>query len=129
MLQAVDEYSGVIEPEEMDQFMVETKGGFGGLGIVIGIKNNQLTVISPIDNTPAYSAGVKANDIIKRIDSLDAEGLSLHQAKNFYVVKRGTISISIQRGNEEKLRKFEIIRDIIKIESIESKELSTKLDI
>ena len=127
MLQAVDEYSGVIEPEEMDQFMVETKGSFGGLGIVIGIKNNQLTVISPIDNTPAYSAGVKANDIIKRIDSLDAEGLSLHQAIKLLRGEKGTpISISIQRGNEEKLRKFEIIRDIIKIESIESKELSTK---
>ncbi len=127
MLQAVDEYSGVIEPEEMDQFMVETKGSFGGLGIVIGIKNNQLTVISPIDDTPAYSAGVKANDIIKRIDSLDAEGLSLHQAIKLLRGEKGTpISISIQRGNEEKLRKFEIIRDIIKIESIESKELSTK---
>ena len=127
MLQAVDEYSGVIEPEEMDQFMVETKGSFGGLGIVIGIKNNQLTVISPIDNTPAYSAGVKANDVIKRIDSLDAEGLSLHQAIKLLRGEKGTpISISIQRGNEETLRKFEIIRDIIKIESIESKKLSTK---
>jgi len=127
MLQAVDEYSGVIEPEEMDQFMVETKGSFGGLGIVIGIKNNQLTVISPIDNTPAYSAGVKANDIIKRIDSLDAEGLSLHQAIKLLRGEKGTpISISIQRGNEETLRKFEIIRDIIKIESIESKKLSAK---
>jgi len=124
LLQEVDEYSSVIEPDEMDEFMVETKGTFGGLGIVIGVKNNELTVISPIEDTPAQKVGIKANDIIKRIDSLDTTGLSLTQAIKILRGEKGTsVTLYIQRENEDELIKFKIVRDIIKVNSVTSKKL------
>ena len=124
ILQQVDEYSSVIEPEEMEQFLVETKGTFGGLGIVIGIKNNELTVISPIDNTPAFRAGIKANDVIRRIDSIDATGLSLTQAIKILRGEKGTnVILYVDRKNEDELIRFNIVRDIIKVESVTSKKI------
>jgi C-terminal processing protease CtpA/Prc len=71
MLQEVDEYSSIIHPDFYDDFLIESKGSFGGLGIVIGMRDERLTIISPIEGTPAFKAGVKANDKISRIENFE----------------------------------------------------------
>ena len=123
ILAEVDEYSSLILPDEMEEFLVETKGTFGGLGIVIGVRENKLTVISPIDDTPASRVGIKANDIIKGIDSVDAGGLSLNQAIKLLRGEKGTsVTLYVQEGVDE-LIKFKIIQDIIKVKSVTSKKI------
>ena len=124
ILAEVDEYSSLILPDEMEEFMVETKGTFGGLGIVIGVRENKLTVISPIEDTPASKIGIKANDIIKGIDSVDASGLSLNQAIKLLRGEKGTsVTLYVEREGVNDLIKFEIIRDIIKVKSVTSKKI------
>jgi len=124
ILAEVDEYSSLILPDEMEEFLVETKGTFGGLGIVIGVRENKLTVISPIDDTPASRVGIKANDIIKGIDSVDAGGLSLNQAIKLLRGEKGTsVTLYVQREGVDELIKFKIIRDIIKVKSVTSKKI------
>ena len=124
ILAEVDEYSSLILPDEMEEFMVETKGTFGGLGIVIGVRENKLTVISPIEDTPASKIGIKANDIIKGIDSVDASGLSLNQAIKLLRGEKGTsVTLYVEREGVNDLIKFKIIRDIIKVKSVTSKKI------
>ncbi|NSW73421.1 PDZ domain-containing protein [bacterium] len=124
ILAEVDEYSSLILPDEMEEFMVETKGTFGGLGIVIGVRKNKLTVISPIEDTPASKVGIKANDIIKGIDSVDADGLSLNQAIKLLRGEKGTsVTLYVEREGVNDLIKFKIIRDIIKVKSVTSKKI------
>ena len=124
ILAEVDEYSSLILPDEMEEFLVETKGTFGGLGIVIGVRENKLTVISPIDDTPASRVGIKANDIIKGIDSVDAGGLSLNQAIKLLRGEKGTsVTLYVQREGVDELIKFKIIRALIKVKSVTSKKI------
>ena len=128
MLKDVDEYSSVIHPDLFDEFLIESKGSFGGLGIVIGIRDEKLTIISPIEGTPADKAGVKANDKINRIEDFETEGFTLEQAIKLLRGEKGTpITIYIERDNVEDLIEFRIVRDIIKIKSIESKSLDQEV--
>ena len=122
VLQEIDEYSSLIEPDDLNQFLVETKGSFGGIGIVVGIRDEKLTIISPIEGTPAFEAGIKANDVIRRIESNSADGITLERAIQLLRGEKGTgTTLYIERENAEDLIKFDIIRDIINIESISSK--------
>ena len=126
MLQDVDEYSSIIHPDLFDEFLIESKGSFGGLGIVIGIRDERLTIISPIEGTPAEKAGVKANDKISRIENFETEGFTLEQAIKLLRGDKGTpITIYVERENVADLIEFKIIRDIIKIKSIESKAINS----
>ena len=98
MLQHVDEYSSIIHPDLFDDFLIESKGSFGGLGIVIGIRDEKLTIISPIEGTPADKIGVKANDKISRIEDFDTEGFTLEQAIKLLRGEKGTpITIFVER--------------------------------
>ncbi len=81
MLKTLDDpFSRFMEPKSFKEMQVETQGEFGGLGIVITVKNKMLTVISPIEDTPAFRAGIKAGDIILKIDGKDVVDIALHDA-------------------------------------------------
>ena len=98
------------------------KGEFGGLGIWITMKDGVLTVISPIEDTPAYKAGVKAGDQIVEIDGKSTSGITLKEAVNKLRGKKGTkVTLTIRRKGVSENLKITIVRDIIKVESVKSK--------
>ena len=96
-----------------------TSGEFGGLGIEVGMENGFVKVISPIDDTPAQKAGIKAGDLIIKLDERSVKGMSLNEAVDLMRGKPGdAIKLTIIRENEEKPLVFTIIRDVIKIKSV-----------
>ena len=119
MLSSLDPHSQFMEPDFYKEMKVQTEGEFGGLGIEIGIKDELLTVISPIDGTPAYEAGIKAGDKIVKIEKEITRGISIMDAVGKLRGKPGTkVTITILREHEKKLLDFTIERAIIKIQSI-----------
>lgn len=124
MLQSLDPYSSYLPPDTMKELEVETKGTFGGLGIEIGIKDGVLTVISPIEDTPAWRAGLKAGDKILKIDGEPTKGLSLMECVKRLRGPKGTkVTLTIMREGFAEPKDFTIVRDIIKIQSVKAKEL------
>jgi len=122
MLNSLDPHSSFLPPEHFKEMQIETKGEFGGLGIQIGIKDNILTIISPIDDTPAFKAGVKAGDKIIKIDGESTKDISLHDAVTKLRGPKGTpVTITILREGLEKPLDIKIIRDIIKLKSVKHK--------
>ncbi len=114
-----DPHTRFMAPESYKEMQVETEGEFGGLGIVIGTKDNQLTVISPIEDTPAANAGVKTGDKIMEIDGVTTKDITLFEAVKKLRGPKGTeVTISIEREGTEQWLKFTITRDIIKIKSV-----------
>ncbi len=114
-----DPHSRFMTPESYKEMKVETEGEFGGLGIVIGLKDEQLTVISPIEETPADLAGVKAGDKIMEIDGVSTKNITLFDAVSKLRGPKGTqVTINIEREGEKQWLKFTITRDIIKIKSV-----------
>ena len=123
MLSSLDPYSQFMDPETYNEMKVETEGEFGGIGIEITIKDDLLTIISPIDDTPAYEAGLKAGDKIVKIDGEITRDLMLMEAVKKLRGKPGTnVDITVLRESEKKLLDFTITRSIIKIESIKKAE-------
>lgn len=123
MLSSLDPYSQFMDPETYNEMKVETEGEFGGIGIEITIKDDLLTIISPIDDTPAYAAGLKAGDKIVKIDGELTRDLMLMEAVKKLRGKPGTkVNITVLRESEKKLLDFTITRSIIKIESIKKAE-------
>jgi carboxyl-terminal processing protease len=121
MLETLDHHSGIITPQVYKEFMVETEGSFGGLGIVIGIRNGQLTVIAPIEGTPAYNLGIKPNDRIVQIEDESTVNMSLIEAVGKLRGPKGTsANIYIMREGFPEPKRFSIVRDTIKIESVET---------
>ncbi|MFH1246062.1 MAG: S41 family peptidase [Candidatus Omnitrophota bacterium] len=119
MLVSLDPYSQFLDPDDYKEVKVETEGEFGGLGIQIAIKDGLLTVISPIDDTPAFRAGLKAGDRIVKIEGELTRDITLIDAVKKLRGTPGTkVSITILREGTEKLMDFTISRDIIKIKSI-----------
>ncbi|MGH7885885.1 MAG: S41 family peptidase, partial [Thermodesulfobacteriota bacterium] len=128
ILKTLDPHSAIITPEIYKEFVIETEGSFGGLGIVIGVRDGQLTVISPIEGTPAYTAGIKPNDRIVQIESESTINMSLIEAVGKLRGKKGSkVNIFVTRENFPKPRSFSITRDIINIESVEAFDLSSIL--
>lgn len=124
MLNSLDPHSGYMTPDMYKEFQVETKGEFGGLGIQIGIKDNILTVIAPIEDTPAYKAGIKAGDRIIKISGEATKDMGLHDAVSKMRGPKGTsVTITIMREGWKEPKDFTIIRDIIKIKSAKAKML------
>jgi carboxyl-terminal processing protease len=122
MITSLDPHSGFMTPEQFKEFQVETKGEFGGIGIQIGIKDNVLTVIAPIEDTPAYKAGIMAGDKILKISGESTKNISLTDAVSKMRGPKGTpITITIFRDGWKEPKDFTIIRDIIKIKSVKSK--------
>lgn len=118
-----DPYSYYEDPESLKREEEDLlKGEFGGLGIWITIKDGVLTVISPIEDTPAYKAGVKAGDQIIEIDGESTSGITLKDAVNKLRGKKGTkVTLTIRRKGLTRNPKITIVRDIIKVESVKSK--------
>jgi len=124
MLQTLDPHSSYLTPEMLKQVEVETKGSFGGLGIEIGVKDGVLTVIAPIDDTPAFRAGLQAGDKIIRIESEPTRDMNVMDAVKRLRGEPGTkVTIWVARSGLSELRPFTITRAIIKIKSVKSKAM------
>ncbi|MCK5511400.1 MAG: S41 family peptidase [Thermodesulfovibrionia bacterium] len=122
MLNSLDPHSAFMSPDVFKEMQIDTKGEFGGLGIKISIKDEILTVISPIEDTPAYRAGVKAGDKIIKINKESTKNMNLHDAVTKLRGPKGTsVTITILREELEKPKEITIVRDIIKIRSVKSK--------
>jgi len=127
LMTELDAHSTYMDAKYYKEMKIQTKGEFGGLGIVVGMRDGALTVISPIDDTPAYEAGVEAGDIILKIDDKSTLNMTLDEAVGFMRGKPDTaISITVVRKGENKPIKIKIIRDIIKIQSVDSKIIDEK---
>ena len=122
VLQSLDPYSAYMSPEIFKEMLTETSGEFGGLGIEVGMEFGVVKVISPIDNTPAEEAGVKAGDYIVKINDIQVQGKTLTEAVELMRGPVGsTIKITVRRRGAKKAIIFNITREIIKIESVKSK--------
>ncbi|KUK66476.1 MAG: Carboxyl-terminal protease [Parcubacteria bacterium 34_609] len=125
LLELDDPYSRYLDPisfqrEQENIFM----GHFDGLGITVTIVDEQLTVISPIEDTPAYHAGIKANDKIMKIDGESTKGITLDEAVNILRGEKGTpVTLTIKRENIEDLLEITIIRDTITVDAVKEKLL------
>ena len=122
LLQSLDPYSSYLTPEMFNDMQTETSGEFGGLGIEVGMEAGVVKVISPIDNTPASKAGVKAGDYIIKINNEQIQGKSLIEAVNLMRGPPGSsIKITIMRKGQKKPIVINIIREKIKVQSVKSK--------
>jgi len=125
MLSGLDPHSAYLDSEEFRELQVDTSGKFGGLGIEVGMENGFVKVISPIDDTPAQRAGVKAGDLIIRLDDVSVKGKSLNEAVKIMRGKIGEpIILTIVREGESKPLKIKVVRDIIKIKSVKQRLLA-----
>ncbi len=124
MLSSLDPHSSFMPPDTYKEMKIETKGSFGGLGIEISIKDGLLTVISPIEDTPAFKAGIKAGDQILKIDDRFTKDLSVMDAvKRMRGLKGTKVILTIMREGFEKPKEFSLIRDIIQVKSVKFKML------
>jgi carboxyl-terminal processing protease len=124
MLNHLDPHSAYLDPDMFRELQVETKGSFGGLGIEIAIKDRILTVIAPIEDTPAYRAGIQAGDKILKINEESTKGLSLMECVKRLRGPQGTkVTITIIREGFTQMQDITILRDIIKIQSVKYKTL------
>ncbi len=122
VLQSLDPYSAYMSPELFKEMQTDTKGEFGGLGIEIGMESGVVKVISPIDDTPAAKAGIKAGDYIVKIGNEQVQGKTLLEAVKLMRGPVGTsIDLTVRRKNVKKPLEFKIIRKIIEIKSVSSK--------
>ena len=128
MLATLDPHSAYMTPEMFKEIQVETKGEFGGVGIQIGIKDNRLAVIAPIEGTPAQKAGIRAGDFITKVNEETTKDLTLMDAVQRMRGPKGTkVSLTIQRDGTPDPLVFTMTRDIIKIESVKSKVLDNNI--
>lgn len=126
MLRELDPHSSFLKPEDYKELQIETKGKFGGLGIEITLRDNILTVVSPLEDTPADKVGIQANDQIIRIDEQPTQDLSLMDAVQKMRGPKGSkVKLTIIRKGEKKPLEFEVVRDIIAIQSIKSRTLES----
>ena len=124
LLTGLDPHSAYLDKEAFTELREGTSGEFGGLGIVVGMKDGFVNVISPIDDTPAERAGVKSGDLIIRLDDKNVKGMTLEDAVSIMRGKPKTdIELTIVREGADKPLKIEITRAIIKIQSVRSKTL------
>ena len=124
MLAGLDPHSSYMTPDMYKEMQVETKGEFGGLGIQIGIKNNRLTVIAPIEDTPAFEAGIEAGDVITKVDDTPTKDLTLMEAVQKMRGPKGTsVALEVAREGNDSPLLFTLTRDTIKIQSVRGKVL------
>ena len=124
MLNSMDPHSAYLTPELYKELQMDTQGRFGGLGIEITVRNGILTVVSPIEDTPAFKAGVKAGDQILKIEDEFTKDMTIMQAvKKMRGPKGSKINLSIKREGASDLLNFSIVRDTIRVQSVRSRML------
>jgi carboxyl-terminal processing protease len=125
VLQSLDPYSSYMSPELFKEMQTDTRGEFGGLGIEIGMEAGVVKVISPIDDTPAARAGIKAGDYIVKIGKEQVQGKSLMEAVKLMRGPVGTsIDLTVKRRNIKKPLEFKITRKVIEVKSVSAKIIS-----
>ena len=128
VLQSLDPYSAYMSPESFQNMQTETSGEFGGLGIEVSMESGVVKVISPLDDSPAYEAGVKAGDYIVKINDIQVQGKTLSEAVEIMRGPVGSdIEITVRRRGVKKALVFSITRKIIKIRSVKSKILENNI--
>ena len=121
LLQSLDPYSSYMSPKIFDEMQTETSGEFGGLGIEVSMEAGVVKVISPIDDTPASRAGLKAGDYIVKINNVQVQGKSLSEAVDLMRGPVGSgIELTVRRRGEKKALTFNIIREVIQVQSVKS---------
>ena len=121
LLQSLDPYSAYMSPEIFNEMQTETSGEFGGLGIEVSMESGVVKVISPIDDTPASRAGIKAGDYIVKIQGIQVQGKTLTEAVDLMRGPVGSsIELTVRRRGEKKALTFNITREIIKIQSVKA---------
>jgi carboxyl-terminal processing protease len=124
MLYSLDPHSSFLDADTFKEMQVETKGSFGGLGIEITVKDGYITVVSPIEGTPAYRMGIQSGDKIIRIEDKSTKNMTLVEAVRLMRGPKGTkITITIFREGSAKAEEYTITRAVIKIKSVRSKSL------
>jgi len=119
LLMSLDSYSQFLDPDDYKNLLVDTEGKFGGLGIEITIRDGLLTIISPIEDTPAWKAGIKAGDLIIKIDDELTKGITLNEAVKKLRGDPGTeVKLTVLREKDRKVEDITIVRGIIKIKDI-----------
>ena len=128
LLQSLDPYSAYMTPESFEGMQTETSGEFGGLGIEVGMESGVVKVISPIDNTPASKAGLKAGDYIVKVDNVQVQGKSLMEAVDLMRGPVGSsIEITVRRRGIKKALIFNITREIIQVQSVKSELIDNNI--
>ncbi len=126
MLASLDPHSAYLPPEPFHEMEVQMSGTFGGVGIELGIKDGKLTVIAPIDDTPAFRAGILANDHIAKIDGASTNGMNISAAVKKMRGEKGTpVQLTVVRAETSRPLVFKLVRDIIKIKSLKSRMLDS----
>jgi len=128
MLKSLDPHSSFLDPESYREMQVETSGSFGGLGIEITVRDDQLTVVAPIEGTPAYKAGVQPGDKIVKIEGLPTKDMTLVDAVKKMRGPKGTkVAITIQRDGTKEPIELSIVREIIQVQSVKMQEIEPGL--
>ena len=128
LLQSLDPYSAYMSPEIFREMQTETSGEFGGLGIEVSMEAGVVKVISPIDDTPASRAGIKAGDYIIKIDDIQVQGKSLSEAVDLMRGQVGSgINLTVRRIGEKKALTFNIVREVIEIQSVKAELLEKNI--
>jgi carboxyl-terminal processing protease len=128
MVQSLDPHSSFLSKDEHQDLLSETKGSFSGIGIEITVRDNVLTVVSPIEGSPAYKAGMQAGDRIIKIDGKVAADMTLPEAVKSIRGEKGTkVTLTIMREGIEKPLEFTVTRDVIPIKSVRSTVLTPKI--
>ncbi|HBR98255.1 MAG TPA: peptidase S41 [Gammaproteobacteria bacterium] len=124
MLSGLDPHSAYLSPEQFNELRIGTSGQFGGLGIEVGMEDGFVRVVAPIDDTPAQRAGMKSGDLIIRLDDKPVKGLTLNEAVKLMRGKPGSpINLTVVREGADKPLNIEIVRAIIKVNSVKNRML------
>ncbi|TLT01879.1 S41 family peptidase [Aliarcobacter cibarius] len=124
LMQELDAHSSYLDKKASKEMSIQTQGEFGGLGITVGMRDGALTVISPIDDTPAFKAGVKSLDIILKINETSTIGMTLDEAVNMMRGEPNTdIKLTLVRKGDPKPIEVKMKRDVIKVQSVFAKKL------
>ncbi|MFA7405037.1 MAG: S41 family peptidase [Pelobacteraceae bacterium] len=125
MLATLDPHSAYLPPEPYHEMEVNMSGAFGGVGIELGTKDGKIMVITPIDDTPAFRAGIQANDHILKIDGTSTHGMNISDAVKRMRGEKGTaVALTIVRAETAKPLVFNLVRDIIRLKSVKQKLLA-----
>ena len=128
MLATLDPHSSYMTPDMYKEMQVETRGEFGGLGIQIGVKDHRITVIAPIEDTPAFAAGIEAGDVITKVDDVPTKDLTLMEAvQKMRGIKGTKVTLTVDREGSKTPLQFSLIRDTIKIQSVRSRVLDERI--